>query len=102
MFNQHKNLLKSILGEGTDIASPIPGEAPSAVSTDPLITEPTNPQGADIYSLYPDLADVDISSPCNLVDYFSSLCDAEAENAEYEKQVEMVPSLGQQDTESEF
>lgn len=102
MFNQHKSLLKNILGEGTDVASAIPGEAPSAVSTDPVITEPTNPQGIDIYSLYPDLTDVDITSPCNLVDYFSSLCDDEAANAEYEKQVQIVPSLAQQDTDSEF
>ena len=97
----HTLLLKRIF-EGGQIAEPIPGEAPSTVSTAPVITEPENNPGQDIYSLYPDLSQVDITSPCNLVEYFSQLCEEERNNAALEQQAQTVPSLKNIDTPDEF
>ena len=84
------------------VGSPVPGEAPSAMSNAPVITEPENNPGNDIYSLYPDLAEVDITSACNLAEYFQQLCEDEKNNAALEQQAQNVPSLKNVDTPEEF
>ena len=84
------------------VAPPVPGEAPSAVSNAPVITEPENNPGQDIYSLYPDLSQIDITSACNLAEYFNQLCEDEKNNAAMEQQSQMVPSLKNQNTPEEF
>lgn len=98
----HKELLRRIFEDDSAVASPVPGEAPSAVSTDPVITEPENNPDQDIYSLYPDLANIDITSACSLAEYFSQMCEDERTNAEMEQQAQMVPSVSKVDTPDEF
>lgn len=102
----HKRMLDRILAEDAVVTSAVPGEAPGEVAVEPVITEPTNnpeeANGFNIYDLYPDLIDVDVTSPCTLVDYFQSLCDSEIENQEFETQAKFVPSMKSQDTPEEF
>ena len=99
----HNLLLRRIFSEGDQmVASPVPGEAPSAMSNAPVLTEPENNPGQDIYSLYPDLAQIDITSACDLAEYFSQMCEDEQNNAALEKQAQMVPSLRNQNTPNEF
>ena len=99
----HRKLISSIFREGMDVASAIPGEAPSQVSNQPVITEPANGGGTDsIYDLYPDLANVDISSPCTLADYFASLCEEDQQTRAAQEQAKTVPSIAAIDTPNEF
>lgn len=102
--NIHQALIQKIFFEGMDVASPVPGEAPSQVSTQPVITEPTNAggDGSSIYELYPDLANVDITSACTLADFFASLCEEEQTANQVKQQSELVPSLASVDTPNEF
>ena len=98
----HRQLLKRIISEDGVVASPIPGEAPSQVSDQPVITEPTNnPSTEDLpslYDLYPDLANVDVSSACTLADFFASMCETE----QVQKDQELVPSASAVGTPEEF
>lgn len=95
--------ISQIFGEGTDVMSAIPGEAPSQVSSQPVITEPSNGAGANsIYDLYPDLSKVDISSPCTLADFFASLCEEDQQKQAAEAQAQVVPSMGGVNTPAEF
>ena len=98
----HKALLRRIFENGDAIASPVPGEAPSSVSMSPVLTEPENNPGQDIYSLYPDLSNIDITSACSLAEYFAQMCEDERTNAEMEQKAQMVPSASKVDTPDEF
>ena len=99
----HKALLNNIFREGDQmVSSPVPGEAPSNMSNSPVLTEPENDPGLDIYSLYPDLTNVDITSPCDLAEYFAQVCEDEKNNAALEQQAQNVPSLRSVGTPDEF
>ena len=98
----HAALLRRIFEDDGVVDSPVPGEAPSTVSTEPVITEPENNPGQDIYSLYPDLANIDITSACSLAEYFAQMCEDERANAEMEQQNQLVPSAANIDTPDEF
>ena len=98
----HKALLRRIFEDDGAIGSPVPGEAPSSMSMQPVLTEPENNPGQDIYSLYPDLANIDVTSTCSLAEYFAQMCEDERANAEMEQQAQMVPSMAQVDTPNEF
>jgi hypothetical protein len=102
----HSKLIKNIF-EADVVASPVPGEAPSAVSSSPVITEPENDpgskEGPDIYSLYPDLVNIDITHPCDVASYFNQMCEDEKNNAALEQQqAKNVPSIKDIDTPDEF
>lgn len=98
----HRALLRRIFEDDGAVASPVPGEAPSSVSTQPVLTEPENNPGQDIYSLYPDLANIDITSACSLAEYFAQMCEDERANAEMEQQQQLVPSMSKVGTPDEF
>lgn len=99
----HKHLINSILFEGMDVASPVPGEAPSQVSNQPVITEPTNAgQAPDLYELYPDLASVDVTSACTLADFFAGMCEQEQQAQQMQQQAQVVPSVAAMNTPQEF
>lgn len=102
--NMHQDRIRRIFCEGMDVAPPIPGEAPSQVSNQSVITEPTNAggDGSSIYELYPDLANVDITSACTLADFFASLCEEEQASNQVQQQSELVPSLAATNTPNEF
>lgn len=103
MPNFTRPSLRRIFHEDVGVASAIPGEAPSQVSDQPVITEPSNGAGTDsIYELYPDLAQVDISSPCTLADFFASLCEEDQQNQAAAAQAKIVPSMTAVDTQDEF
>lgn len=106
MYDFHHAILDKILSEDPVVASPIPGEAPSAMSNQPVITEPSNDSSQSetpsIYDLYPELVNVDITSACTLADYFASLCEEEQSAIEAQQQNELVPSLGAINTPDEF
>lgn len=103
MRDLHSVILSRIFREGTDVASAVPGEAPSQVPTQPVITEPSNGAGTEsIYDLYPDLAQVDITSPCTLADFFASMCEADQQQKTAQAQAQIVPSSAAIDTPQEF
>lgn len=93
--------------EAASIDSPIPGEAPANVPDEPVVTEPApvsdnSEQNIDIYELYPDLANIDITSPCALADYFATVCENYQADAENQMRSQVVPSLKDMDTPEEF
>lgn len=91
------NRLKRILlSESEEVREPVPGEAPVAMSSQQVVTEPApsaeTVSGTDIYSLYPELRNVDITSPCELADFFASACEDERVEAEQELRSDLVGS----------
>lgn len=103
----HKYIINKAILEST-VAPPIPGEAPANVSNQPVITEPNNSQQsgpdngqipANIYELYPDLVQIDITSPCTLADYFAEMCESQQQQ---NQNVEFVPSMQAKNTSDEF
>lgn len=104
-------LHRLLLHEATAVDQPVPGEADAAVPTEPVITEPEpapdeadaqDQNAPDIYELYPDLASVDITSPCTLADYFATLCESQQTDQAAQDQADVVPALGDMDTPEEF
>lgn len=100
-YKSRRPSLVRIFGEGADVTSAIPGEAPTQMSTQPVITEPAGGSNS-IYDLYPDLANVDITSPCTLADFFASACEMSQQEQSAKAQAKIVPSMSAVNTPSEF
>lgn len=111
-FGVKMSNFKSFLIEAVSNLQSVPGEAPAALPVEPLLTEPdlnsaedsenTQEDSIDIYELYPDLANVDISSPCTLADFFATLCESDMENQEAEERSIYVPSVNKLGSSQEF
>lgn len=100
---QFKNFLKQqILRENSGLApAPMP-EEPVLMEPDSGADEMDNIPNVDIFELYPDLVNVDITCPCTLSDFFASLCELKMSSDEQAEREEMVPSLADMDSEEEF
>lgn len=114
MPNIHKTLIRRLLQENPSVGSPVPGEAPSAMSNQPVLTEPTNVPGQPmnpqmaagpqptLYDLYPDLMNINPQDPCSLADYFATMCEQMQQQMQMQQQTAMVPSYAAQGTPNEF
>ena len=91
-------------------AAVVPGEAPGGEEglSGNILAEPgqndsgENEEMPNIYELYPDLESVDVTSPCNLADFFASLCEEDMADKEESERSTYVPSLNDLDSEEEF
>lgn len=119
MSNIHKLLIKKLLREGGMVGSPVPGEAPSAMSGGAVLTEPQNnpdpnagqmpmdpaamqQQMPSLYDLYPDLMQIDPTDATSLAQYFTMVAQQQQQQAQMAQQTQMVPSYGAQGTPQEF
>lgn len=103
----HKNLLDYIVFEGTAVGPQSPGEAPTQMANGSVLTEPDNGSSTggnppDLYQLYPDLAQLDVTNPMVLAQYFAQVAQQMQQQMQMQQQQAMVPSLGAVNTPNEF
>lgn len=86
MSNFKKQLRSRILNEDETFA-------PTPIPQEPVIMEPQTGEDSDdsdegimpdIYDLYPNLAEIDITDPCSLADFFATVCEEVTAAAEEE------------------
>ena len=97
------SIIRRVLVEGQDVVgSAIPGEAPGRMNPQPVLTEPDNGGGVDLYGLYPELSQVDPQDPCALADFFAQVCETQHQTVQAQQQTSVVPSLKNINTPNEF